>query len=393
MAAVNGTSLTGLSAAELANMDIESALMLVQTQRANLLESQLKDQMEAVRARNEQINALNSILAGVRSIRPSGDTDSEASFSSGGNVQVPITGTSVTNVDQVALAAANAELTRLVALKASGATTIPGTTPTGTTGTTGTTGGILTVPSDFKATAPKGSAAAPYAKALSDFIDGGKANPVNYGTAIGSNGQAIDGFLNYYGANKALIDAKYSNFSLGFNSGSDAGDIEKAFESNPNLRKEYETYLRLAVQGGGTASPPGTPIIDTRPPTTPTGGTGTTGTSTVNIDDAIKAQQDLIKQLQAGQQVSGTTFSEKSLKSALVFYGFISSGKDKMTQTEFDQLIQTISSRIDGLNSTQQLDMLRLQSLTNKRNEAFDIMTNFIKKMQDGRSSIVGNMR
>jgi len=39
------------------------------------------------------------------------------------------------------------------------------------------------------------------------------------------------------------------------------------------------------------------------------------------------------------------------------------------------------------------MDMLRLQSLSNKRNEAFDVMTNFIKKMQDSRSSIIGNMR
>jgi len=37
--------------------------------------------------------------------------------------------------------------------------------------------------------------------------------------------------------------------------------------------------------------------------------------------------------------------------------------------------------------------MLRLQSLSNKRNESFDVMTNFVKKMQDSRSSIIGNMR
>jgi len=52
-----------------------------------------------------------------------------------------------------------------------------------------------------------------------------------------------------------------------------------------------------------------------------------------------------------------------------------------------------LKGKIDSLNSSQQMDMLRLQSLTNKRNEAFDVMTNFIKKMQDSRSSIIGNMR
>ncbi|MCQ4087877.1 hypothetical protein [Saccharibacillus sp. JS10] len=49
--------------------------------------------------------------------------------------------------------------------------------------------------------------------------------------------------------------------------------------------------------------------------------------------------------------------------------------------------------QIDALNNTQQMDMLRLQSLSNKRNEAFDVMTNFMKKMQDSRASIIGNMR
>jgi len=50
-------------------------------------------------------------------------------------------------------------------------------------------------------------------------------------------------------------------------------------------------------------------------------------------------------------------------------------------------------AQIDALSSSQQMDMLRLQSLSNKRNEAFDVMANFIKKMQDSRSSIIGNMR
>ncbi len=55
--------------------------------------------------------------------------------------------------------------------------------------------------------------------------------------------------------------------------------------------------------------------------------------------------------------------------------------------------IDTTKRDMDGLSSTQQLEMLRLQSLSNKRNEAFDVMTNFVKKMQDSRSSIIGNMR
>jgi len=55
--------------------------------------------------------------------------------------------------------------------------------------------------------------------------------------------------------------------------------------------------------------------------------------------------------------------------------------------------IENLKTGIDSLSNSQQMDMLRLQSLSNKRNEAFDIMTNFMKKMQDNRSSIISNMR
>ena len=52
-----------------------------------------------------------------------------------------------------------------------------------------------------------------------------------------------------------------------------------------------------------------------------------------------------------------------------------------------------LKQQINTLSNSQQMDMLRLQSLSHKRNEAFDTMTNFIKKMQDSRSSIITNMR
>ncbi|MGO4734371.1 hypothetical protein [Paenibacillus sp. 2KB_22] len=55
--------------------------------------------------------------------------------------------------------------------------------------------------------------------------------------------------------------------------------------------------------------------------------------------------------------------------------------------------VQKLKGQIDAASNSQQMDMLRLQSLSNKRNEAFDVMTNFIKKMQESRSSIIGNMR
>lgn len=65
----------------------------------------------------------------------------------------------------------------------------------------------------------------------------------------------------------------------------------------------------------------------------------------------------------------------------------------KETNTKLQTRIDNAKTDIDTLSNSQQMEMLRLQSLSNKRNEAFDLMTNFVKKMQDSRSSIVGNMR
>lgn len=62
-------------------------------------------------------------------------------------------------------------------------------------------------------------------------------------------------------------------------------------------------------------------------------------------------------------------------------------------KAQLDKAIENLKSKIDSESNSQQMDMLRLQSLSNKRNEAFDVMTNFIKKMQENRSSIIGNMR
>jgi filamentous hemagglutinin family protein len=64
-----------------------------------------------------------------------------------------------------------------------------------------------------------------------------------------------------------------------------------------------------------------------------------------------------------------------------------------LNKADIEALKTGIKGQIESASNSQQMDMLRLQSLSNKRNEAFDAITNFIKKMQDSRSSIIGNMR
>ena len=428
------TTTVGLTSTDLASMDIETALMAVQTQRANLLENQLKEQMEAVRKRNVQIEALNNLLAEVRDIRPPGKPEDKVNTSTGDNVNVPGTVREAVGADGERLSQLQDEVIELQTwLNDKGPTTSTGSDgTTGTSGTSGTTGNnggtsssTVTVPSSDKLTVPVGNdPRAPYAKALNDLVDANaqdSAHP-DYGTLVGSNRQMLDGFVAYNEQYKSLYKAPIpKDLQLGFNSNSDDGDIQQAFE-NPNVRAAFETYLRLGYQGNGAPKTPNTPIISLRssgaqsataaastaaaptaataPATAPADGEHdwhsigglTPDSSAADIQAALDSRMAEIAQLQDNANLVETsdTFTTMSLDQALAHYGFTSGD---LSQQQFDQLINNISSRIDSLNSSQQLDMLRLQSLTNKRNESFDIMTNFIKKLQDNRSSIIGNMR
>lgn len=65
----------------------------------------------------------------------------------------------------------------------------------------------------------------------------------------------------------------------------------------------------------------------------------------------------------------------------------------KGTQAEFDAAISNLKAQIDTVNSQSQMDMVRLQGLMDKRNQAFDMMTNFLSKTGKSLDSVIGNMR
>lgn len=70
----------------------------------------------------------------------------------------------------------------------------------------------------------------------------------------------------------------------------------------------------------------------------------------------------------------------------------IKGGLNEVTKGSLNTAIQVVKNQVDALSNTQQTDMLRLQSLSNKRNEAFDLMTNSVKKKDDSNSAIIRNM-
>ncbi|PQP88249.1 hypothetical protein [Paenibacillus sp. AR247] len=94
-----------------------------------------------------------------------------------------------------------------------------------------------------------------------------------------------------------------------------------------------------------------------------------------------------------GQSADGNYKVSEGTLSTLSGMGLADASKTDYSANDVDQLIQKIKSYIDNMSNSQQMDMLRLQELNNKRNEAMDVMTDYIKKMEDARNSILGNMR
>ena len=64
-----------------ANMNIPELIMAIQMERANILESQVMDQMEDMQKRNEWLREANAALAQLRVARPN-DTDGVVEYGS-----------------------------------------------------------------------------------------------------------------------------------------------------------------------------------------------------------------------------------------------------------------------------------------------------------------------
>ncbi|WP_445658157.1 hypothetical protein [Achromobacter sp. NCFB-sbj8-Ac1-l] len=60
---------------------------------------------------------------------------------------------------------------------------------------------------------------------------------------------------------------------------------------------------------------------------------------------------------------------------------------------ELRQAVQRVQGAIDETSNQQQDQMLRLQALTNRRNESAEMLSNYVKKMQDSKMSISEKIR
>lgn len=89
-----------------------------------------------------------------------------------------------------------------------------------------------------------------------------------------------------------------------------------------------------------------------------------------------------------GDQTLGDYLKDKGVELTLD-----TNGNGEAGQSEFDAAIATLKGQIDTVSSQNQMDMVRLQGLMDKRNQAYDLITTTLTKMEDQKNSIIGNMR
>ena len=63
-----------------------------------------------------------------------------------------------------------------------------------------------------------------------------------------------------------------------------------------------------------------------------------------------------------------------------------------MTKYEVEEWLQKVKSKIDALNNEAQKDMTRLESLVNRRDEAFSTASDLMSKVGDTRSNLIRNL-
>lgn len=76
----------------------------------------------------------------------------------------------------------------------------------------------------------------------------------------------------------------------------------------------------------------------------------------------------------------------------LEVFGTLNWDNLQMKKSEVEEWLQKVKSKIDALNNEAQKDMTRLESLVNRRDEAFSTASDLMSKIGDTRSNLIRNL-
>ena len=115
------------------------------------------------------------------------------------------------------------------------------------------------------------------------------------------------------------------------------------------------------------------------------------------LDDLGNVLSDLTRlQAMFDSEAEGSarkgTLKKTSYDILVEVFGKLDFDNLKMTKYEVEEWLQKVKSKIDGLNNQSEKDMSRLESLVDRRDEAFSTASNLMSEVSDTRSNLIGNL-
>ena len=108
------------------------------------------------------------------------------------------------------------------------------------------------------------------------------------------------------------------------------------------------------------------------------------------LADLTKMQAQFSSDAKGDDRKSSLLPSSKSVLEDV--FGTLDFSRLDMTKSEVEEWLQKVKSKIDALNNEAQKDMTRLESLVNRRDEAFSTASDLMSKVSDTRSNVIRNM-
>lgn len=81
-----------------------------------------------------------------------------------------------------------------------------------------------------------------------------------------------------------------------------------------------------------------------------------------------------------------------SKEDLITVFGTLDWDNLQMTKYEVEEWLQKVKSKIDALNNEAQKDMTRLESLVDRRDEAYSTASDLMSKISDTRSNLIRNL-
>ena len=108
------------------------------------------------------------------------------------------------------------------------------------------------------------------------------------------------------------------------------------------------------------------------------------------LADLTKLQAQFSSDAKGSDRAGSLQQSSKDILIAV--FGSLDWSRLDMTKYEVEEWLQKVKSKIDALNNEAQKDMTRLESLVNRRDEAFSTASDLMSKIGDTRSNAIRNM-